>query len=520
MVMGVRSAFADARTDSLGLTAGQQIDDLDSIWLYPQDAANFGNVVDSRLGDGIENDLITHPWVGIISQEWSDVGYIGVYTKRPFDMSNTIAPSENIANTYGILNGSFGVAGANNGWMLALNPTAAGVPYKVIATTIGSATYNAVGLPFVALADPENKLDAFWAKSFGDSTFGVHVNYASQSTTINSTTGFVNPPAAGTATSGDTNNGTGVLGLDLGLSMKNSGLFDNLEASVGYSMGSLNHTNQVDQENNGQNGSVDVLNQVEKDNGISEIRLNGLGVSKISDTTNGRLYLNVRLDNLGITSTQTETDLNGAQVNTAGTETTQSNTYTDTNVNLGYALNHKLMDGKAMVVSSLTAIFDDRKWTYSASANAAGSTSDTQLAANSGETEEETSLVIPLNIAVETPLFDWLKGRVGFTKNLLQSVSDKITQPTNLNGAGTQYQTSNVGQETVDAAADVNPFVGVGGSFGNFTLDAQLNIGNLLFAFNNLSPGAGIMYNDNNNDFTTGSQLFGPIAQMDMRYAF
>jgi hypothetical protein len=520
MVLGTKWAMADSRTDSLGLTAGQQVDDLDSIWLFPQDAANFGNVVDTRLGSAAATKSVANDWIGEISQEWPDVGYIGVYTKRPFNASNGVVPSFDPTDQYGIFNS---VGGS---WTNALNPLAAGSGAKV-ATTIGitsTASYTNFALS-QAIADPENKLDAFWAKAYNDVTLGVHLNYADQGTTISSTTGSVNPPAAGVIV-GNNNNGTDqVLGLDLGLGVKNV-FFDSLNVSLGYSMGALNYSQQTNVENSSQNGSVDEVNQTEKDNGISEFRLNGLGTSKISDTTNGRLYLNVRLDNLGINSTQVVTLPNGNQDNLVATELSQSNTYSDTNLNLGYALNHKLADGKSMVITSLTAIYDDRQWSATEATNAAGSTSPNQLMANAGETEEETTLVIPFNVAVETPLFDWMKLRFGAYKNLYQSITDKIVQPTNINSAGTAFQTSNVGQETQDLTGGINTYMGVGCAFNNFTLDLQINPNTLLATLGGIAPGQGILYGATATNPATGtnsstlSQLYSTVAQMDMRFAF
>ena len=81
MALGAKLAMADTRTDSLGLIAGDQIDDLDSIWLFPQDAANFGNVADFRIGAlGADSS-----WGGVIDKVWDDIGYFAVYTGRPFN---------------------------------------------------------------------------------------------------------------------------------------------------------------------------------------------------------------------------------------------------------------------------------------------------------------------------------------------------------------------------------------------------------------------------------------------------
>ena len=521
MVLGAKWAMADSRTDSLGLTPGQQVDDLDSIWLYPQNAANFGNLVDNRMGTSANSAVLTptNDWFGIIAQEWQDLGYIGVYTNRPFDQSNGIVPSSNPADQFGILDGSFGT------WDAALSPFSTFT--NAIADNGGhiTATYVPHGLA-LAITNPENKLDAFWAKSFSDATLGVHVNYASQNigNISNSETYVANPPAAGSYLTTTNNAYTGVLGIDLGLGVKNFILWDNLDLGVGYSMGSVNYSSVYNQENTAQNATVALTDYTEKDHGVDEIRVNGLGVSKISDTTSGRTYLNIRIDNLGVNSTTNTTSLAGVN-NALGDQIAQTNAYSDLNINLGYALSHKVLDGKALVIASLTGIFDDRKWTYTAAENAGGSTSETLLGANSGESEELSALVIPFNVAIETPLFDWMKARIGVSKNIFVSATEKIVQPTNINGAGTAFQTNNVGQESEDPGTlyqNINTFAGVGMSFSNFTLDFQINPTNLLTALNGLAPGDGLIYGQSTSGQNNSviNQLWTTIAQFDMRYAF
>ncbi len=113
MALGARMAMADVRTDSLGLTAGQQVDDLDSIWLFPQDAANYGNVADYRLG-ALGSDT---SWGGMIAKDSDDIGFIGVYFNRPFNENNGITPNVNAADQNGILNG-------NTNWANMVNPAA------------------------------------------------------------------------------------------------------------------------------------------------------------------------------------------------------------------------------------------------------------------------------------------------------------------------------------------------------------------------------------------------------------
>jgi hypothetical protein len=521
MGMGASLALADTRTDSLGLSAGQQIDDLDSIWLFPQDAANFGNVVDYRLGLVGAGSTLADSWGGVISKEWDSVGYIGVYADRPFDMSNVNGaagprPSENLANQFGILNGAFGsaAAGAGAAWTNALNPTTAAAQGGAqIGTAIAdhggniTATYTALALP-VAVVAPQNKLDAFWARQDGDTSFGLHINYASQDAGNIANSETYVAVAAGNPVATSNNGFSQVLGADIGLGLKNA-LFDNLDLAVGYSLGSVNYFADYNLENTAVSGTDETTNTTEKDHNISEIRVNALGTSKITDNVNGRLYANLRIDNLGIDS-NTNNESDAGVNNAAGDVIAQTNTYSDTNINVGYACNHKVADGKATVIAGLEFIYDQRQWGNTDAENAAGSTSPTQLLADSGETETETTIVIPLNVAVEAPLFSWLKARFGAYKNLYQNVTDKIVEPTNLNGAGTAFQTQNVGQDTVDAVNNINMFAGVGAEFQNFTLDLQVSEVGLQTYMGSFQPGAGIFY-------SAGPAIF---TQGDLRYAF
>jgi len=332
MALVATAVMADTRTDSLGLSAGKQIDDLDSIWLFPQDAANFGNVVDYRLGFlGSPND----DWGGIIHKDWDDVGYIGIYTARPFNNDHGPTPNVNAADQNGILNG-------NSNWANALNPAASSwwggnyvgqagnfvqghYAYWPYGETVGLDYFGYVAGGDVKVADPQNKADIFWAKDFSDVTLGVHLNYANQTgqdennnNGYGSGTGtFTNTNANGnTYTGANENQDSSVIGADLGLTLKSLGPDASLALGVGYSLGSVNYK-QVDTETDAAGTATNTrFTDAIKDNNISELRVNALLKSKINDTTTGRVYLTGHLDNLGLTQ-------NGAfdRTNTGVTDT-------------------------------------------------------------------------------------------------------------------------------------------------------------------------------------------------------
>ena len=527
MVLGAKLALADTRTDSLGLAAGHQIDDLDSIWLFPQDAANFGNVVDYRLeGIGGTGD----DWGGIIHKDFDEIGYIGVYTNRPFNQAFGVAPNTNAADQNGILNGF-------TSWSFMINPSSSSYwgsnylydpdgnigghyaywPYgENAALNYYVNFWFGAGMNLIKVADPENKADIFWAKDFADATIGVHLNYANQSGGDNEY-GNGNGSGTGNQTQGTPtlfgqqtstfNNDSSVIGVDLGATLKSI----NLSLGLGYSLGSVNYK-EVYAQNYVTAGTMTTWDNSQiKDNNISEIRVNALLKGKVNDTTTSRVYLSGHLDNLGFqNNVQWDQDGDGTFGNVAGEVFKGTDTYTDTNVDFGFACDHNVADGKAHVIASLGIIYDGRKWTQTAMNNLAGSTTADQVLGGSGSTYNEDWWVVPFNFAVEAPLFDWLKARVGASHNLYNNITGKITQLTNPNAGGTAFQDTTTISNGWDLPSNLDISYGASAQFQNFTVDLQINpntFENYLTAF---QPGSGIFY----------APVGGMFTQADIRYAF
>ena len=520
MALGATKAMADSRTNSLGLTAGQQIDDLDGIWMYPQDAARFGNVADFRMASLGSSDN----WFGVIHKDWDDIGYLGIYTNRPFNQSFgwNEGPS---ANQNGILDGW-------NTWDQALSPfysaydgTRAGDPYgHVDAHYDHNNLHIQIPAPFnnIRVQDPENKLDLFWAKDFTDATFGVHFNYAAQDGNnggpnngvgYGSTNGVFSPAAtAGTGTniSQTGNMYSGVLGLDLGLGLKNVGVIDSLDLAAGYSLGMVDYKEVNNRENPAQNGTNTWYNNAIKDDNISEIRANVLAKLKVNDTTTSRIFANAKLGSLGLKQTFL-TDTNNDGNNTDAGETTNlKNSYSDTNINLGFACDHNVADGKAHVIASVSAIYDGRAWKQSGADNLAGSATADQLFTGSGSLQNEDWWVVPVNVAVEAPLFPWLKARIGASHNLFQQITTKVVQKTNINAGGTAFQDTTTASQSMDWPNGVNMTMGVGATFENFSLDMEMNEQQFENYLTTFQPGAGIFYAGVTDMFWSA----------DVRYAF
>jgi len=523
MALGAKLAMADTRTDSLGLIAGDQIDDLDSIWLFPQDAANFGNVADFRIGAlGADSS-----WGGVIDKVWDDIGYFAVYTGRPFNQSNGVTPNTPAADQNGILNGSF------HWWQLS-NPANSSYwgenflsdPDESLQNHYSYWPDGEVALNYWAnqqgweynilkVADPQNLADIFWAKDFSDVTLGAHLNYAAQNggnpygDNYGSGTGTFNEPTNTepytTATA--FNLTSQILGLDLGITFKSLGL----GLGVGYSLGTVNYsetyTGYYDV------GSSEAYNNVSiKDNNISEARLNALLKSKVSDTTTTRVFLNARMDNLGFKQSEVGDYDADDSLTDAGDVYSGTSTYTDTNLNLGIAVDNNVADGKAHVIGSLNLILDSRKWTQTALDNTQGSSEATQVLQGSGSSYTETWWDLPANIAVEAPLTSWLKARIGASHDLFNDIQGKIVQLTDPSINGTAFKDTTTVTEGWNLATIVDMSYGLSAEFQNFTLDLQINPNTFQNYLSGFQPGAGVLYNSNSvADFFT---------QADMRYAF
>ncbi len=533
MALGASLAMADTRTDSLGLTAGQQVDDLDSIWLFPQDAGSFGNVVDFRMGN--PNGNVDQDWGGIIHKDFDEVGYLGIYYNRPFN-DNYIAPNRFESNNGGILNGS-------NNWTSAIFPNNSGAgnqtnganasffPYGLNATLGWQSDWQFGGAPTsYAIAQPQNKLDLFWSKDLSDVVVGAHFNYASQTGADNQGVGngtvAIRPVNSPTGDQNSKyNSDSSVLGLDLGLTFKELASGTSLALGLGYSIGSVNYLDTESSDYITAGTQTTWYNTTVKDNNISELRVNALLKNKMNDTTTGRIFANARLDNLGFKATsQYDNSGDGTFTDAARESYAGSSTYTDTNFNLGLACEHSVADGKAKVIAGISAIMDSRKWTFTAFTNAAGSAVLDQIRRGSGDIVTNDEIQVPVNIAIEAPIFEWLTARIGSNTDLYHTFNQKVTAHHNINAAGTAFQEVDTANNSVDWYQNINLTYGLSIKSGNWTMDLQLDPDTLLNAAQNFEPGSGILYGSDNNQVNSGvsgpAQIFATLIQADVRYAF
>jgi hypothetical protein len=266
-----------------------------------------------------------------------------------------------------------------------------------------------------------------------------------------------------------------------------------------------------------------------KDNNISELRVNALLKNKMNDTTTARVYGNARIDNLGVkNNAQYDNDGDGTFTNVARETYVGTNVYTDNNFNLGLACEHAVADGKAKVIVGLEAILDSRKWTYTALTNLAGSATADQVRWGSGSSYTEDALLVPFNVAIEAPIFDWLTGRLGAGSVLYNTDTAKDIYLRNVNGAGTAYQDSVAATNSVNWPQSIWLTYGLSAKANNLTVDLQINPGSLLNFAQNFAPGQGLLYGNSNftgnnptqNGNASTAQLFQTIMQTDVRYAF
>jgi len=537
MALGASLAMADTRTDSLGLTAGQQVDDLDSIWMFPQDAGNFGNVVDFRLGN--PNGNVDDDWGGVIHKDFEEVGYIGIYYNRPFN-DYYISPNRHSANSFGILNGgtnwanqilpgNYGSQGTSAGGNF-YGATFSTFPWAFNADMNNFVDFEWNQLNSEEIADPQNKLDLFWSKDFADVVVGARFNYASQSGQDNNGfgNGSVNIIYLGSPV-GDENgkytSDSSVLGLDLGLTLKEIAPDTSLALGAGYSLGSVNYLENYSTDYVTAGSQTVFINSTVKDDNISEIRVNALLKNKMNETTTGRIYANARIDSLGFKQVgQYDTDGDGTFSSQDRETFNGSSAYTDTNINLGIACDHSVAEGKAKVIASVGAIYDARKWTFTAFTNLAGSATTNQIRRGSGDTVNEDWLAVPFNVAIEAPLFDWLTARMGANYDLFHTINTKVVAHHTINAAGTAFEETDTANNSYDWYQNINLTYGLSVKSGNWTLDLQVDPDQLLSAAQAFEPGSGILYGSDNNQ--TNSQVSGPaqifatFIQADLRFAF
>jgi len=237
--LGVASvAKADARLDGMGVDV-RQVDDVDAIWLYPNEILQYKNTVDFRMsptglgsGLGTAGTLGTgnNEWGGVIHDLGDDFGTIATYVNRPNNLvtASSLLLRSSVGQNQAIFAGSGVVGGATNAFA------------------------------------PTNNVDVFWGKDI----FGLHLNYGDNENMTGLTT-------AGKVASQE-------FGLALGVNLGSSFLMSQSQFHVDYAFDSLTDNSQAAPAN---------------DNGVYTIKLGWLGQSALNDKDNARVYVDAQYDN-------------------------------------------------------------------------------------------------------------------------------------------------------------------------------------------------------------------------------
>ena len=187
-------------------------------------------------------------------------------------------------------------------------------------------------------------------------------------------------------------------------------------------------------------------------------------------------------------------------------------TYTDTNLNLGIAVDNNVADGKAHVIGSSNYFGFLVNGPRPLWITLREELSDPSVARSAVPLTPRLGGSSPANIAVEAPLTSWLKARIGASHDLFNDIQGKIVQLTDPSINGTAFKDTTTVTEGWNLATIVDMSYGLSAEFQNFTLDLQINPNTFQNYLSGFQPGAGVLYNSNSvADFFT---------QADMRYAF
>jgi hypothetical protein len=232
--------YASARVDSLG-TDIREVEDLDLIWLYPNKVVDYKNTVDFRLNTGGTGGWGngTGEWGGVIAEESSLGGVVGVYVNRPTYVFNTSAHPI-LANLGGFLN-----------------------PLRYNSAQVGGYDYRTAGY------ESTNIVDVFWGQGIGGANLGVHLNYGD-----NGVGTSPNPPEEANVS------------LALGLGFTGAGPFDELNIHADYAMQSITDLNNNTNKN--------------KDNGINDIKIGALGQMNVSTDNFVKVFADATVDQYNV----------------------------------------------------------------------------------------------------------------------------------------------------------------------------------------------------------------------------
>jgi len=503
MALGAVKAFADTRSDSLNIDS-RFIDDVDNIFYYPNLVTDFKNMADTRTNYLGANGT----WGGVLDGEHTGMGVIGAYVFRPFTYGGGRTWNYNAPGWH-----SPGVGWFNGGF----NQFAANYP--------GSYTGH------FAPATPENKVDLFWGNNFGNANFGVQINYADAEGRdagpffggTGDHTNSNNVAAAGDA-SQTTASDSRVLGLNAGLGLQDAGPFSALNIHAGYYMGSVNDS-ELNVRNAAGANTGTTENNTLKDNGISTITLGALANAKIDDNSSMRLFLDAYIDSNGQVEHLTRVDNTQGAPHTSALDRDETYGGKDSDIvaNLGLGCNHKVLDGKATISMGLQTTWVNATRTNNPYVSQDGNTANTTT--TNGSTVGYDSATwdiwdLDWNGSVEAKIASWLTARAGINRPIIWRTGVTTTTNTYAANAITSTAKTSTNGDSYFGGNGSTYSMGVGIDFENWTLDLNATVGDVYQSFGNVSPGNGLIFQNNitNNNGFTGT-LFSAY-DADVRFRF
>ena len=458
-----RQSMADARLDAMS-SDPRITDDLDIIWMYPNEILQYKDTADFRLnnsngysnfGDGVGE------WGGF-TKDLSEIGLEGVmavYLNRPFVPGTADFPFE-----YWMPTGGTGAWETTSVFLYQApdKPTINGVAASG-AATIGGLT-------------PNNKIDLFWADTFGEGlNIGLHLNYGNNqpNTPSNAVT-----TTADNSLNGNNTDTSSVLGAELGVGLS-AGFFNKVDLHVGYSIG--NYTNVQTYSNSG----VTTINNASNDNGIYTLSSGALLQHDFNPDNSLRIFgdwYSNQFANSDLVKLSTIGNFNDVNA----TNYMASNKYNLTLTMFGLSETHKFDKQKSLISSGLLFSYWSSKQTASETDKPSGATSSTSY----GEENDVNILSANWNIGLEAQLADWLIFRAGIEKFIFDNTQTKniVIDPP---APATTVTTTGDSSDPLDGVVFSTGF---GINLDKWDLDLVASAGSLETSLQNIAPGNGIFF--------------------------
>jgi hypothetical protein len=297
-------------------------------------------------------------------------------------------------------------------------------------------------------APANNALDLFWANKYGDANLGVRLTYAESWIS-----GFF---------AADDVEQTENWGLSLGAGVNNFIGFQQANFHLDYDFQSITSTPSI----NYFFGSFPYLN----DNGIQSFKVGTLLESSLSANNTLRLFGDAKADQY--------------KIEIWGGGPPEELDYNQKDIDLGAAVNQKVLDGKGLVISGLILDY------YNAKENII----------TGGQAQDAWNIL--WNVAAEGEVASWLTLRTGVEFPLFSRDWGVILPFSSLPVGNNYLNDTTPGTVAFSMGAGIN--------FQNFVLDIKVDQTSLDDSINNVHPGQGLL---------TAGNMF-TVTEADMKYKF